>query len=190
MSVGPITRSLPVVLRQQLAQEGQVRLLIGRVAAIPDNRHVTVTIEGVNVVVPRLGNYLPQVGETTYCLATDTVVIALGTISAIPPPSVANADTLDGLDSADFWKKTDSVLTHALGGANRNSWWSPFDMATNSFGDIGFTHPLGAVPSCQMVTEANRSEAEVISMDADASWVNVHCVGASVRAVGWVLLIR
>ena len=78
MSV-PYTRTLPYVLREQLAQGG-VELFVAKVAAIPDSRHVTVDQNGVQFTVAKLKSYTPVVGEVVYCIAADTATIALGTV--------------------------------------------------------------------------------------------------------------
>jgi len=87
MSV-PFTRTLPYVLRQQLARTG-VRILIAEVAAIPSTTHVTIDQAGVQTTIARISSYAPTVGEAVYILAADTLLLALGavggTTSSGPP---------------------------------------------------------------------------------------------------------
>jgi len=80
----PFTRTLPYVLRQQLQQRG-VRMLIAEVAAIPDANTVTLDQNGVHTTVPRISGYLPTVGEPAYCLAADTLILALGAVGGAVP---------------------------------------------------------------------------------------------------------
>jgi hypothetical protein len=75
----PFTRTLPYVLRRQLSRTG-VRFVIGEVTAVPDPAHVTIVQGGAETVVARLASYSPTVGEPAYCLAADTLIIALGTV--------------------------------------------------------------------------------------------------------------
>src|SRR5262245_37361542 len=88
MSSVPFTRTLPYVLRQQLARSG-VRILIAEVAAIPSTTHVTIDQAGVQTTIARISSYTPTVGEAVYILAADTLLLALGavggTTSSGPP---------------------------------------------------------------------------------------------------------
>lgn len=81
MSV-PYTRTLPFVLREQLAKGG-ARLFIAKVAAIPDTKRVTVDENGVTFTIPRISTYTPTVGEPVYGIAADTVILALGAVGGI-----------------------------------------------------------------------------------------------------------
>ena len=80
MSV-PASRLLPAVLRDQLARRG-LSLQIGRVSAIPDAEHVTIELAGP-VTVPRLSTYTPTVGEPAYCLAGESLLVAVGAVGGI-----------------------------------------------------------------------------------------------------------
>ena len=76
-------RALPELLRRQFAaaQTATSTLLIATVAANPDSKHVTVTINGVNADAAKLTSYAaPVVGEPCYCIVTDGVLLALGSV--------------------------------------------------------------------------------------------------------------
>lgn len=81
MSV-PITRTLPYVLRDQLNPE-PLKMIVARVVAIPDPDHVRIDVQGSQVTVPRISNYLPTIGEPCYCLAGKPAFIALGAVGGI-----------------------------------------------------------------------------------------------------------
>jgi hypothetical protein len=77
----PFTRSLPYVLREQLHEGEQVKLLIARAVSVPNTSHVVVELGGVNITVPRLASYTaPSAGDSVYLLSSTLVMIALGTI--------------------------------------------------------------------------------------------------------------
>ena len=78
MSV-PYTRTLPFVLREQLAKSG-LRLFLAKVAAVPDSKRVTVDENGVQFTIARISSYTPTVGEPCYGIAADTAIIALGAV--------------------------------------------------------------------------------------------------------------
>ena len=80
MSLVPFTRTLPYVLRQKLAPAGGLSLLIGKVTAVPNPAHVTLSVAGTAATVPRLSTYTPTVGDACYCLVADTLVIAVGAV--------------------------------------------------------------------------------------------------------------
>lgn len=82
MSTVPFTRTLPYVLRQQL-RRGGLTVEIAEVAAIPDANHVTIDQGGVHTVIARLSSYTPTVGEPVYCLAANTLVLALGAVGGV-----------------------------------------------------------------------------------------------------------
>ena len=82
MSV-PFTRTLPYVLREQLQKPGLLRFVIAEVTAIPDGDHVTIGENGSQATVPRLSGYTPTVGEPAYCLAADTIVLAIGAVGGV-----------------------------------------------------------------------------------------------------------
>ena len=67
MSV-PLTRELAYVLREQLTRDPGLKLLAGKVTAVPDARHVTIQIAGSAVTIARLPSYLPTVGEAAQVL--------------------------------------------------------------------------------------------------------------------------
>jgi hypothetical protein len=80
-SAVPLTRTLPAFLRRELAAQrrNSVRLFVARVAAVPDAAHVTITWGGAETIVPRLASYTTAaVGDRAYCLATGSLVIAIG----------------------------------------------------------------------------------------------------------------
>lgn len=80
MAVSP-QRTLARVLRHRLQRGGAAHVQIGAVVANPNTKHVTVSIGGSNVTVPKLASYAaPVVGEACYLLAADSVVIALGAV--------------------------------------------------------------------------------------------------------------
>jgi hypothetical protein len=76
------TRSLVAVLRQTKSEEpATVRLLVGRVQAIPDTSSVSVVIGGATVQVPRLASFTPTVGKPAYLLSAGGLTIAIGTVN-------------------------------------------------------------------------------------------------------------
>lgn len=79
---GSPARVLPTVLRAQLARGGAT-LEAGRVLAVPDADHVTLDIGNQPVVVPRLGSYVPTVGEAAWCITGRSVLIALGAVGSV-----------------------------------------------------------------------------------------------------------
>ena len=81
----PVTRTLSTVLRRQLANadRGTLRFLIGEVTAIPDPDHVTLEVEGAPATIPRLASYTPTVGGPAYCLAADTLALAIGDVGGV-----------------------------------------------------------------------------------------------------------
>jgi predicted RecA/RadA family phage recombinase len=82
----PATRTLTSVLRTALQPGDQVRLLVGTAASTPagEHDHLNVTIEGVTVSVPKLKGVTVTVGAPVYLLATSTMMLAIGTVSATP----------------------------------------------------------------------------------------------------------
>lgn len=78
MSV-PVTRTLPYVLREQLAKGG-ARLFVAKVASVPDANRVTVDENGVHFTIPRISSYTPTVGEPVYGIAAASVIVALGAV--------------------------------------------------------------------------------------------------------------
>ncbi len=78
----PLTRTLTAVLRrQQDAAATGVRLQVGQViAVIAGGRHVDVNIGGAVVRVPHLKSYAATVGDCVYLLATDSILLAIGTV--------------------------------------------------------------------------------------------------------------
>jgi hypothetical protein len=89
----PLTRTLPYVLRDQLQKAGLVRFLIAEVVAIPDALHVTIAQAGVETTIPRISTYVPTVGEPAYCLAADTIVLAIGAVGGIAGVTGQQANT-------------------------------------------------------------------------------------------------
>jgi hypothetical protein len=162
----PTTRALPAVLRDALQNEG-VRLVVGKVVSIPDNAHVRVEFAGTQVTIPRLASYqAPVAGDAVYCLATGSVMIAVGIATPTPRGGAAvdpgtatgqvpvwnaatgrwtgqaqapNADALDGLDSSAFLQQT-------LAGTHR-AWWTFFSGVALAGGISTHAHPLGVVPT-------------------------------------------
>lgn len=92
----PFTRSLPYVLREQLARKS-VRLGIAEVASVPDANSVEIVQDGVHTVVPRLASYSPTVGLPCYLVVGTTAVLAIGDVGgstsggAQGPPGPAGA---------------------------------------------------------------------------------------------------
>jgi hypothetical protein len=84
MSVAPFTRGLPYVLREQLERLGnQPTLLTGEVVDSVGTDHVTITLGGTNLTIPRLASYsAPKAGDSVYVLGTPLMMIALGTIKS------------------------------------------------------------------------------------------------------------
>lgn len=79
----PPSRSLTAVLRGRAADApAPVRLLVGKVTAVPDASSVAVQIGGATVVVPRLASYTaPAIGRPAYLLSAGGLTIALGTVA-------------------------------------------------------------------------------------------------------------
>jgi hypothetical protein len=81
-----ITRSLPQLLKRELelARTGVLRLAIGEVIDVPDDTHVRVEFAvGGQAVVPCVG-FAPVPGGAVYCLAADTILIAIGQVGQGP----------------------------------------------------------------------------------------------------------
>jgi hypothetical protein len=74
-----IARSLSKLLRNRLTQP-QMRMLAAEVVAIPDARHVTVEIEGVQVTVAHMQSYVPVLGDCAYLIAQGSTVVAVDAI--------------------------------------------------------------------------------------------------------------
>ena len=79
MSV-PVTRELAYVLREQLNEGGGLQLILGKVTAVPDSRHCTVTIGGTAMTVPKLSSYAAAVNDVAYLLAGPSILLAIGTV--------------------------------------------------------------------------------------------------------------
>jgi hypothetical protein len=75
----PWTRTLPAVLREQLATE-PARLIAARVVAVPDGQHVRVDLGGEVVEVPRLASYTAAVGDAAQLLSIGSTMLALGAV--------------------------------------------------------------------------------------------------------------
>jgi hypothetical protein len=80
LRVGTPIRTLPNVLRRALGDTEVVRFALGEVAAVPDSQHVTVSIAGADVTVPKLSTYVPTIGEPCYLLTSGYWTLALGTV--------------------------------------------------------------------------------------------------------------
>jgi hypothetical protein len=91
-------RSLPVVLRDALSAD-RLELLVGEVIAIPDRAHLTVEIGGAQTTVTKLSSYNASANEPCYLLADRDNVIAVGTISKAPPPTLPDL-TVTGMVTA------------------------------------------------------------------------------------------
>lgn len=78
----PLSRTLTAVLRRQAdVAAGGVRLQVGQVTAlVAGGRHVDVSVGGAVVRVPRLASYTPTVGDCVYLLASESVLLAIGTV--------------------------------------------------------------------------------------------------------------
>lgn len=81
----PVTRTLSAVLRQQARTPPprSLRLVVGQVVATPDSAHITIDVngDGDTVTVPRLASVTGvAVGDAVYCIASSSIVIAIGTI--------------------------------------------------------------------------------------------------------------
>jgi len=87
----PFTRTLSYVLREQLSATG-VRALIAKVASVPDADTVRIDQAGTQTTIPRISSYVPTVGEPVYCIAADSLILALGAVGGVsggggtPPP--------------------------------------------------------------------------------------------------------
>lgn len=85
MSLVPVTRSLPAVLRDALAQGPGLRLVVGECAApiaAPDgNAYANVIVNGVPVRVPRLRGSTVLAGAPAYLLADGDRLLMLGVVT-------------------------------------------------------------------------------------------------------------
>jgi hypothetical protein len=80
LRAGTPVRALPNVLRQAVSERDVVRFALGEVSGVPDSKHVTVTIAGTDVTVPKLSTYAPTIGEPCYLLTSGYWTLALGTV--------------------------------------------------------------------------------------------------------------
>jgi len=75
------TRTLPELLRRELAQPAGIRLVAGKVISAPDGQHVAVDVGGSTVTVPRLKSYAsPTANAVAYLLASGSMLLAIGEI--------------------------------------------------------------------------------------------------------------
>jgi len=81
----PVTRELAYVLREQMARDPGLKLLVGKVTAVPDSKHVTVQIAGVAITIPKLPSYTATVGEPAQILTTTGAMLAIGAVGGAPP---------------------------------------------------------------------------------------------------------
>jgi hypothetical protein len=80
---GSPARQLPTVLRALAAARPRpdaVRLELATVTAIPDADSVELDFGAGTAVVPRIAGYTPTVGEPAWCLAGETVLLAIGAV--------------------------------------------------------------------------------------------------------------
>jgi hypothetical protein len=161
----PFTRTLPYVLREQLQQAG-VKVLIGTVTAVPDRAHVRVDIGEGEVTIPKLASYAePAIGEPAFVLVDPLFTVALGSVSATPPPPITDASTLDGIDSTGFVRTSSSGSRIWVGGH-----------AMISSGPSGLTtlaHPLGVQPYC-VAAPVFPSQGTIIGIEASAALLTFH----------------
>lgn len=181
MSTIPFTRTLPYVLREQLQGEGPgLRPLVARVVSVPGPGEVVISVVGQNLTVPRLATYTPNPGEVAYCMASDSAIVAIGTIGTAA--GVGNADTLDGLDSTAFVKTADEfVYLRQVFAGQHKCWWSRFGPVTTDATN-GYTvhaHSLAAVPALVLATTRILSAARIERADADASNATVYWINAA-----------
>lgn len=163
-AASPETRALPLVLRRLLAEAGGgVSLLVGKVTAIPDAKHVEVEVAGERVVIPGLAGYVPVVGEGCWCLQGSSTVLAIGSASGMRPTTIPagtapgqvpvwdatlgawvpqakapNADTLDGVDSAGFLRRKSA--------GTEEVWYGRVEATISGAGVSVHAHGLGRVP--------------------------------------------
>lgn len=80
----PRRKQLGEVLRELVAGGESLRLLVGEVVSSADSKHVTVSIAGTDVEVPKLSSYTaPVTGEACYLLTSsggNGLAIALGAV--------------------------------------------------------------------------------------------------------------
>ena len=92
MSSAPLTRTLPVVLREKLAEKG-TRLIIAEVVSAPSGTTVRVLIGGAQVTVPRLGSYAsPAAGKPCLLVYVSSFLVALGEVGGTAGQTVAWGD--------------------------------------------------------------------------------------------------
>jgi hypothetical protein len=208
----PPTRSLPSVLREALERPSSAtEFVVGKVVAIPDTRHVTVEIQGVQTVVPRIAGYFPTVGEGVLCLSGSSIVVALGAVGGATPATpvgpgsavnqvliwngsawvaanaapqatvAANANALGGSAPATF-------LQQVMGGARRLSWAHYGPVAVDASFQVTVAHLLGTAPAAIQVTPRIGGP----DLDGVSSWDAANVVllfmGSGV-VEGWVVAI-
>lgn len=78
-SRAPFTRTLPFVLREQLAAP-LVDLRAAKVTAVPDARHVVVDLNGTATRVPRLSSYAAVVNDVAQLLSVGSTTLAIGAV--------------------------------------------------------------------------------------------------------------
>lgn len=110
----PFTRSLPYVLREQLAGKG-LRAFAAAVVGVPDPAHVTIDQGGTQTTIPKLSSYAnPADGDAAVCLAGDTGVVAIGAAGATVSGTMVRAP----------WNWTTATTSAATGrvGVNAATW--------------------------------------------------------------------
>lgn len=208
----PATRSLAAVLRRALADDASpVEILVGKVTAVPDARHVTVEVQGTAAVIPRIAGYFPTVGEGCWCLAGSSVLLALGAVGGATPATPVGAGTASGQvlvwdNGAKAWVAANAVptasnalalggsapatfLQHVLAGAHK-TWWSHFGPVNPSGSPLRVTiaHLLGATPALVLVTHTTGGDIFQGVAAYDASTIALG-YSAATLVDGWVFAL-
>jgi hypothetical protein len=198
----PASRLLPAVLREKLERE-ETSVLIGRVTGNPDRAHVTVNVGEGDVTIPKLASYgTPIVGEPAFVLIHPLFTIALGSVSASPPPGAGNADLLDGYDSSAFWRKAEPVNADQLDGLDSRDLvgvgtappGSRWRIGGFSHGLIGngpggtttIAHPYGKVPEYFAFSAWHPSLVGIQTVEATSTHFVIRWLGinTTVAAIG------
>jgi len=176
----PETRGLTLVLRRLLSEGSGVSLMVGKVTAIPDAKHVEVEIAGKRAVIAALANYVPQIGEGAWCLMGSSITLAIGSASGLRPTTIpsgtannqvpvwnsttgawvpqAKAPAASVADNADTLDGLDSAvfLQQVLGGTRR-VWWARYTGPADAGFHTTHNHTLGVVPVLVLATVTTAS---------------------------------
>lgn len=140
LRAGTPVRTLPNVLREILADNRReaVRLELGRVSALIDDRRVEVEIGGHTLVVPKLNSFSPLVNEPAYLLTGPYWTVAIGTVDDAPavsgggepgPPGPAGPAGPTGVDGP-----PGPTGSTGPAGTAGEQWWTGVGLPTTNLG--------------------------------------------------------